>query len=304
MVTRRRSRRLIGAILGVTIAVAVAGCDGYVIEQTSPDNIVVGSAPFAESELVAALYAQALTTNGYTARVDPPLANREGYFPVLEKGAIGVVPEYVGALLTYLDPAVDDSPTPPDSTQALRALRSRLPAELAVGDHSRVQNRDLLVVTRQFAQDRGIGTIGQLAPVCGDLTFGGPKTFDARYQGLRGLSSVYGCTFARTEGFVTDDSRVLVDLMHNRLQVARWFETSPELDNPDLVTLDDDRKLFLDQRILPLYRRDTVTSAQLDVLNRVSAQLTTAAVREMLRAKEKGESTADLAREWVARHPM
>lgn len=78
--------------------------DARVSRRNRP-AIVVGSANFAESVTVAELYAHALADAGFPVERRLGIGNRDTYFPLLRDAAVGLVPEYVGSLLAYLDGA-------------------------------------------------------------------------------------------------------------------------------------------------------------------------------------------------------
>ena len=77
------------------------------------DKIIVGSANFTESQILASIYAQALQAKGVEVEVIPPIGSRETYFPGLQDGSVDLIPEYTGVLLQYLDK--DATETEPDA---------------------------------------------------------------------------------------------------------------------------------------------------------------------------------------------
>jgi len=66
------------------------------------DTIKIGSANFSESQVLAAVYAQALQAKGVKVEQTPPLGSREAYIPAIKDGSIDLIPEYTGVLLQYL----------------------------------------------------------------------------------------------------------------------------------------------------------------------------------------------------------
>ncbi|BBX57572.1 hypothetical protein MSHO_29170 [Mycobacterium shottsii] len=81
--------------------------------------IVVGSANFAESVTVAELYAHALAGAGFPVERRLGIGNRDTYFPLLRDGTVGLVPEYVGSLLAYLDGSRGSISDPPQAHAVL-----------------------------------------------------------------------------------------------------------------------------------------------------------------------------------------
>src|SRR5262249_37530688 len=58
---------------------------------------------FPESELLAYLYAGAMRARGVNVTIHDNIGERGAYLAALRDGSIGVVPEYSGALLDWLD---------------------------------------------------------------------------------------------------------------------------------------------------------------------------------------------------------
>ena len=71
---------------------------------TDAGSLIIGSADFTESQLVASIYSQALQANGTSVKEQFNIGSREVYIQALKDGSIDLVPEYTGALLAYLDP--------------------------------------------------------------------------------------------------------------------------------------------------------------------------------------------------------
>ena len=91
-----------------------------------PNTIVVGSANFTESEIIANIYADALKANGFDASTRLSIGSREAYIPAVRDGSIDLIPDYTGNLLLYLDP--DATATAPDEVNT--ALTAALSEDL------------------------------------------------------------------------------------------------------------------------------------------------------------------------------
>jgi len=123
-------------------------------------TIVVGSANFSESATLGELYAVALAAWGFpvTCRVD--IGNREAYFPVLRDGGVGLVPDYVGSLLGYLDANAAASP---EVTVAHDALRGALAGSgLTPCTPAGATTTNGIVVTRATATRHGLTRVSDL----------------------------------------------------------------------------------------------------------------------------------------------
>ena len=95
------------AALGLTACGGGGGGDplagGNSGSQSPSDTITVGSANFPESQLLAEIYAAALTKAGVKVSKKLNIGSRETYIPALKDGSIDLIPEYSGVLLQYFD---------------------------------------------------------------------------------------------------------------------------------------------------------------------------------------------------------
>ena len=102
---------LTGITLAAAATLALTACGGDPMSSSntqtaaSSDSIIVGSADFPESQLIAKIYAEALESKGVQVTEKPSIGSREVTIPALKDGSIDLMPEYGGALLQYLDSA-------------------------------------------------------------------------------------------------------------------------------------------------------------------------------------------------------
>ena len=89
-------------------ASASSGASDPLSGGAASGTVVIGSANFPENEVLAETYALALKAKGVKVTTKLNIGAREVYYPQIEKGAISVIPEYNGALLTT---SVDTSST-------------------------------------------------------------------------------------------------------------------------------------------------------------------------------------------------
>jgi osmoprotectant transport system substrate-binding protein len=232
----------------------------------------IGSANFPENVLLAQIYGQALQAKGIAVEVLPPIESREAYFPGVRDGSIDLVPEYTGVLLQYLKP--DAPQTSPDEVYA--ALQQTMPEGLTVLDRSEAENKDAVVVTQAFAQQNNLTTIADLAPLCPQIAFGGPPEFEQRPDGIPGLQETYGCTFREYVSLSPPGGPTTVAALSNGdVQAADLFTTDPSIESNGFVALEDPQNNFAAQNVVPLINTEAATDQVRQVLNGVSAKLTT-----------------------------
>lgn len=262
------------------------------------DVIRIGSANFTENQLLAEIYAVALEAKGVTVERNFNIGSRETYFPGLRDGSIDLIPEYTGNLLQHIDPDT----TATESKQVYQQVVANLPEGLEVLEQSSAQNKDAVVITRETAQRYRAQSIGDLAPHCGELTFGGPPEFAERPYGLPGLERLYGCTFGDFRELDAGGPLTVAALEDGTIQAADLFTTDPAIEQNGFVVLDDPKQNFAAQNVVPLINSAKVTPTVRRTLNEVSANLNTPTLvrlNERLASPEKPD-ISQVAEEWVA----
>ncbi|MDE9364655.1 ABC transporter substrate-binding protein [Luteipulveratus sp. YIM 133132] len=238
--------------------------------------IKVGAADFPESQLLAQLYAGALKAKGVNASATDPIGAREAYLTALKDGSIQVMPEYTGSLLTYLD----KSATAKDPDQVYAALKTKLPANQVVLDKSAAEDKNSMVVSKKTADKYQLKSIADLAKHQNDITVAAPPEFKGREQGLVGLKSAYGFT---PKSFRPLKSSAVVQALKNgQADAANIFSTDPAIAENNFVVLDDPKKLFGSDNIVPLVAKANESQVSA-ALNAVQAKLTTQNLSEMLK---------------------
>ncbi|WP_305785471.1 ABC transporter substrate-binding protein [Symbioplanes lichenis] len=242
--------------------------------SSAPGTVTVGSANFAESELLAEIYSQALEAKGVTVKRQFNIGARELYLKALQDGSIDLLPEYNGALLSALQTggAPEGVSKPED---VLAALKKVLPAGTEVLDQSAAEDKDTLTVSQETATKYSLKTIDDLKPVAGQLVIGAGPEWQERYQGLKGLEELYGVKFKEFKPLDAGGPLTVNALKKGDIQVGNIFSTDSSIKTNNFVVLDDPRNLYLAENILPLIRTSAKTDAVAGALNAVSAKLTT-----------------------------
>lgn len=296
----RRSVRRTAAALCVGALVLGAACSDNVETPPLPEaTIVIGAFDFTEGAILASLYSQVLTSEGFDVSVET-VATREIMEPALEQGHIDLVPEYQGTLLHFLRPLTDVG-TFPDQREALdAALETR---GLVALESSPGQNQNVIVVTTQTASDLELSKISDLRRVAGDLTFGGPPECPARPLCLLGLEDEYGLRFARFVPLDAGGPLTWAALVGGEIDVGLLFGTDPAIDRDGLAVLEDDQDLQPEENIVPVLRRAVLTENGDDLsgpLDELSAHLTTETLRQLnSQVLDVGLSPEEAARNWL-----
>lgn len=289
--------RVAGATLSVLAL--IAGACGSGDDAADGPTITVSSFNFNESTILGEIYAQALEAEGFTVDRNLNLGNREVVQPALQSGEIDLAPEYVGSLAGYLE--LDASS---DSAATWAAAKAALEdVGVTLLDYAPAQDKNGYVVTRATADAYGLSTVSDLAPVAGEMTFGGPPECPEREFCLRGLESVYGLEFAAFKPLDVAGPLTVAALDSGEIDVALLFTTQGIIAENGWVLLDDDQGLNPAENIVPAVNQEIVDAygdELTGLLDRVNAALDTATLTALNgRADIGGEDPALIATDWL-----
>jgi osmoprotectant transport system substrate-binding protein len=304
MFTAKKSRLALAAAVLTGVTLVAAGCassDPLAPDTDAPaaggDTIVIGSQAYYSNEIIAEIYAQALENAGFEVSRDAfNSGQRDAYIPALEAGEITLFPEYSGNLLQFFDPETEAR----TSEDVYAALPDALPDGLSVLDQSSATDQDSYTVTKAFADENSLVTIGDLANVTTPLTLGGAPELAERPYGPTGLLDTYGVTVAFSP---TADTTVEA-LLANTVQVANVYTADPRIQTDDLVVLEDPEGLFLASNVVPVVSGELPDGAA-DVINKVSAALTPEGLVALnVQSTVDQESTPDIAKAWLTENGL
>jgi len=299
----------IGGLAAAVLALSLAACGSS--DPTKTDSgasdggsksIVVGSAAFGESEILAEIYAGALKAKGVDASTKLDIGAREAYIGAIKDGTIDLVPEYTGNLLTYFDQSA--TATAPDEVES--ALGGALPDGLKVLDAAPGEDKDSLNVTSEFSQKNGVTSIADLAKVQGFKLAANPE-FKTRAYGIPGLEKDYGITGVKFTAINDGGGPATVKaLTSGQVDVADIYSTTPSITDNNLVTLTDPKNMIAAQNVVPLIRADAESGTVEETLNAVSAKLSTDALLELNKAfaADSKPTAADVAKDWLSKNGL
>ncbi len=260
-------------------------------------TVVIGSANFPENEVLAEVYALALQKAGVKVSTKLNIGSREVYYPQVEKGAITIIPEYNGTLLTV---EVDKTSTAKTTSAVDADLAAKLPSSLAVLNSAPAQDSDSITVTQATAAKYKLTSIADLKSVASQFVLGGPPEFKTRTDGIAGLKATYGLTFKSFDPLDTSGPITLSALTSGKVQAADVFTTTPQITTDKLVSLTDPKFNFAAQNVIPLVYKPALTSTISSTLNAVSAKLTTAALLQLdTKVITDKENYTTAAQDWL-----
>ncbi|MEW2545780.1 glycine betaine ABC transporter substrate-binding protein [Streptomyces sp. NPDC047002] len=147
----------------------------------------------------------------------------------------------------------------------------------------------------------GPGSGGGGDSVAGGMILGAAPEFKTRTDGLTGLKKVYGVAFDTFKPLDAGGPLTVNALKNGQIDAGNVFTTDPSIKTDHFVVLKDPGHLFLAQNVVPLAAKKKVTPGAAEVLDAVSAKLTTDALVELNEevVGEKKDPDA-VAEKWLA----
>ena len=279
-----------------------SGAEGDTTTSAGTDEekgeLTIASFNFSESHIVAHIYAKALEEAGYTVEVREGLGNREVVGPALEKGEIDLYPGYAASDLEFFNKGAGEATPEADATVTkLNEHLKDLKAEAL--EPSGAININAFIVSKETAEKHKLAKVSDLAAVAKDLTLGGPAECPQRPFCAKGLKDTYGVEFGTFRplepGPLTYNA-----LGDGDIDVAVGFSTDGAIAANEFVVLEDDKNLQNADNILPIISSAAVNEEVREILDGISAKLTTEDLTELnKRADIDKEDPEALAEEWL-----
>lgn len=282
----RESRKLVlgAALLALMLVLGACGSGEDDDEGTGDAGgdeekvaLTVGAVGFAENQIVAEMYAQVLENAGYDVTRETALESREIIFPALQSGEIDIAPEYLSSLYLFVKPEASASGDPDEVYSSLEADLEGV----QLLEYSEANDTNAFVVTQETADEYGFVTVSDLADVAGELTLGGPPECPERPFCIPGLADVYGVEFGEFLPLDVGGPITVEALDSGEIDVALLFSTSSVIGDKGWVVLDDDQQLQNAENITPAVNADVLNDEIAELLNAVSAELTTENITEL-----------------------
>jgi osmoprotectant transport system permease protein len=271
-----------------------------------PAPVRVGSKNFAESRIVAEIFAQAIEARGIPVERHLGLGGSEVAFSALETGALDVYPEYDGTawlvlLHQTLPAAGDGAPKTEDVDQRVRdALAMRgilwLPA-LGFSDDW------VIAMPEALAAQKGMRTLSDLARISRSdaLRAGFSPEFLGREDGLPGLVRVYGLTLPEAKPL--SEALRYAAIAAGKVDVIDAYSTDARLTTLGLRGLVDDRAFFPPYHAAAIARADLFSRAPAAgaALLALSGTLSLETMRGLNQRVEHGEDPSKVAADFLAK---
>ncbi len=276
---------VLAALAALVCAVALAACGdddkssdsgsagGQVIER-NPDNagtrITVGSKNFTEQFILGEIYAQALQAAGYDVKKDLNLGSEQIALRALKNGDVDGYPEYTSTALTsFFDVQPQDIPKDPE--QAVSDAQEDFAKQgLVAYAPTPFTSANAVGILKEKADELGVTKISDLEGKSGDLTLYGSPECRQRPDCLVGLEQDYGLKFKK---FTPVDIGLRYEVLDKgQADLSIIFTTDAQLaTRDDVVTLEDDKRLFRGGNVTFVARKQTADTAGPDLTSTIES---------------------------------
>jgi osmoprotectant transport system substrate-binding protein len=295
-----RIRLAIGLVLA---SATLAACSS----SSSGESLTIGAFNFSESQILAEVYAGALRAEGYDVSVTQS-TNREVLEPALESGEVQMVPEYLGTITEFLNlklNGTDAAPLASGDVDATYAQAQGLGEKVGITflTPSPAIDQNAFAVNGDFAIANGLLTMSDLAALSAttSIRLGGPPECPQRPFCQPGLEGTYGLKIAEFVPLDAGGPLTKAALADGTIDVGLIFSSDGSLASNDFLVLEDDLKLQQVDNVVPAVLTSVVTPELTEIINAVSAALTTDELIRMNKAVDIDRmSPADVAAEFLA----
>lgn len=272
----------------VALALAVAGCgssgssksaSGTSASSSSGGKVVIGSADFSESEVMANLYAVLLQNAGYTTEIKT-VTTREIYEPALENGQIDLVPDYAATFTEFLNhkangPNAPTLATSNKDTTLVQLNKLAKPRGLTALEPSDAADQNAFAVTKDFAAKHNLKTLSDLGKSKLPVRVAAPAECAQREFCAGALKDKYGINVTRFDPFDFDSVPGKKAVQDGNDDVVEVATDDGTLDQFNLVILDDDMHVQLADNLVPIVGKKYADDAKLAAaLNKLAPVLT------------------------------
>ena len=289
---RRDARAAVAAGAAALLAAGLTACGGgesLEDQGGSPDgsgegkSLVIGSAGFTESKVLANLYAHALADAGFETTIKT-VANRELYEPALEKSQIDVVPEYAATLAEFLNAKVNGADAPAKNPVASNDVEATVAAleklaekrGLKVLDAGEAVDQNAFAVTEDFAKKHDVKTLSDLGEAGVEVRLAaGDECVDRPYC-QPGLEKTYGIDIAAVDPKGVGTTQAKQSVKNGTNDMVLTTTTDATLEDFGLVLLEDDKGLQNADNVLPVVNAEDAGGEKVAAaLNEVTEVLST-----------------------------
>jgi osmoprotectant transport system substrate-binding protein len=266
--------------------------------------LTIGDKNFTEQFVIGELYAQALTSQGYSVLLNRNIGPLEVTIQALRSGRLDMYPEYAGI---WNEQVAGQKRTFKTARAALLAARRYARQHgFAVLDATPFSNTSAIAVTVAYAAAHQLKTLRDLGAVAGTMTLGAPPQFQQSTPGLALLEQDYGFVPAAFKPLVIGSQYQALD--QGIVQAAEVSTTDGQLVSGNYKLLADPDRIFGWGEVIPILPRRVLLAegpafaATIDQVNRL---LTLSAIRRLNAAVDiHNQDPATVAKQFLQAHGL
>jgi osmoprotectant transport system substrate-binding protein len=322
-------RRSLVAVLSVGTLMLAAACAGDDLDSGSDnaeDNatasettsetagataggpLTLAGQSFSSAAVVTAMYEQLLTNAGYD--VTTKLVDTRDAYMATFPGDVDVVPEYVGAIVNFLNSRKNgDNATPfeaGDGAQLAEDGKALLDeAGITLLDLSEAADANAFMVTQQYSDDNGVTKLSDLEGV--SVKLAAAPDCEGRLDCEGGLVDQYGIDITEVLPLGYASPQTYEAVISGEAELGETSTIDGTLESQGLVVLEDDKQIQPAQNLVP-----AVSTAFLeehpdvaDVLNPLMAALTVENLTDLTaRVAVDREKPEDVAADFLSENGL
>ena len=291
-------KKLIAVLIAVVMALSLAACGGGGSSSGEEKRVIVGSKDFTENEIVAEIYALALEDAGFTVERKMNIAGSVVHTSITS-GEIDIYPEYTGTGLI----SILQKEALTDQDEVYNTVKEEYNEQFNITwlDYAEANDGQGLFISKRASDEYGITTISDLQANADKLRFASQGEFDERYDGIPGLTKVYG-PFNWKSSKIYDNGLKWEVVDSDEADAAPAYTTEARLTETDkFVLLEDDKHMWPPYNLAPIVRNEVLDQYPeiAEALNTVSATLDTETVTQLnAKVDIDGEEYEDVALEY------
>jgi glycine betaine/choline ABC-type transport system substrate-binding protein len=261
--------------------------------------VTIGDENTPEQFLLGQLYYQALKAAGFSVSLNQSIGPTAVIQQALANGQLAMYPEYLDTWDTNVAGIQHGYRSRSDAY--LAGQHYALKHGLALLNPTPFSDTSAIAVTFDYAVQNEVQSIPDLIKVSDQLTLGGPPQFQQSSTGLTELESTYGVVPAAFKALELGSQYQALD--QGTVQAAIVQTTDPQLLSGSYPLLRDPDDMFGWGNVVPVASvraLDAEGPAFEATINRVSALLTLAAMRELNQSVElDGQNPATVATQFL-----
>ena len=237
-------------ILGTVLVVVTALLTAPILFGEDDDLVIAGKIG-AEPEILMNIYTLLIEDQSdLTARVEPNFGRTTFVFNALRSDEIDIYTEFTGTVLTnFFDIIPEPGSTEEEVFEEARDLLAE-DYDMTLLDPMAFNNTYAIAVTPEFAEEHGVETISDLAPVTDQVSAGFTLEFNDRADGYPGIEDMYGFSF---DNITTMEPQLRYTAIESGdVNLIDAYSTDAQLAEYNLVVLEDDQDLFPPYQGAPL----------------------------------------------------